>query len=194
MIKKILSRPYILLSLVMIAVFITDNLLGGALTNIGAVYVRNFDEFLGLFFYPFLHGDYKHLTNNLMPFLFFGWFLSKTMDDADFYLMFFFLSITSAVGIWLFGADNSYHVGASGVVFGMWSLILTLAVKRRGYKDILIGLLVIFAYGWTFIYGLVPTEKISFAGHFWGAFFGIVYGLLLIKYEKKKNKKIKEEK
>lgn len=194
MLKKILSVPYILLTVIMFVVFAIDSITDGTLTNMGAVGVRDTEMLHGVLFYSFLHGNIQHIMGNLTPFLFFGWFISKSIDKGDFYLMWLFITITSGLCIWLFGAPNSHHIGASGVVFGMWSLLLTLALKRRSYKDILIGLIVIFAYGWTFVFGLVPTTGISFAGHFWGVVFGIIYGLILIKNEKyeKKNDNTKK--
>lgn len=184
MIKKIVSIPYLFLALIMLIVFAIDTVTGGVLTQFGAIGVRNTEMFHGLLFHSFLHGSSQHIMSNLPPFLFFGWLITRSLDNADFYLMWFFISLSSGLCIWLFGAPNSYHIGASGVVFGMWSFLLTLAIKRRSYKDLLIGLIVVMAYGWTFFYGLIPTERVSFAGHFWGLFFGIVYAIAIIKKDK----------
>lgn len=183
--KKILSRPYVVLTIIMVIAFIIDNFTGRFLTNNGgAVLPRDFGHITGIFFSSLLHSNFSHISSNLIPFLFFGLLLSKTMNDSTFYFMWVFISIFSGTFVWLFGS-TSFHLGASGVIFGMWSLIITLACKRRTFNDILVGTCVLIAYGSTFIFGLFPREGISFSGHLWGLVGGIVFAHFFIKEDKK---------
>ena len=179
-----LKKPYIVLALMMIVFFFIDMITGQFLThNGGAVYPRTFHGLSGILFSTLLHGNYSHLSSNFLPFLFLGFFLSKSLKNSQFYGMFFFITIFSGFMVWLLGSA-SFHLGASSVIFGMWSLILTFAIKRKTFKDMLIGTLVLLGYGMTFIFGLIPTEGISFSGHFWGLVGGVIFGVMFVKSEK----------
>lgn len=182
--KSFFNKPYFILFFLMIVLFVIDMATGRYLTqNGGAVYPRELSHISGIFFSTLLHANVAHISANSLPFLVLGWFLKKTMTDGEFYLMFAFITIFSGLMVWIMGSP-SFHLGASSVIFGMWSLILYFAFIRRTFKDILIGTLIFFTYGFTFVFGLIPQEGISFAGHFWGLVGGVLFGWLFLKSEK----------
>lgn len=182
--KFITSKPYLLLGLIMFIVFGIDFATNGLLSGYGAVRPRMTENLLGIFTYSFLHGSWQHIMSNIFPFLIMGFFLCRNLSNNAFYMMFLFVTVFSGICIWLFGASNSAHVGASGVIFGMWSAIITFALKRREFKDILVGALIGLFYGFTFIYGLIPQDGISFAGHFYGLLGGVIFSVIYINAER----------
>jgi len=81
-------------------------------------------------------------------------------------------------GVWLF-ARESYHIGASGLVFGMLFFVLTIGVLRWDRRAIALSLVVFFLYG-GMIWGILPAvEEISFESHLSGALIGMALAFLL---------------
>lgn len=71
-------------------------------------------------------------------------------------------------------ARTASHIGASGWVFGLWSLSIAMAVFDRSLKNIVIALIVVFLYG-GMIYGVLPGDpRISFEAHIFGAIAGVL--------------------
>ncbi len=82
--------------------------------------------------------------------------------------------------VWLF-ARPSYHIGASGVIYGLASLLFFNGMFRKSYRLVAVSLLVVFLYG-GMIWGVLPLdEHISFEGHLAGAFVGF---LISFRYRK----------
>ena len=85
----------------------------------------------------------------------------------------------SGIGMWLFGARDSVHLGASGVVFGYLGYLLLRGVFSRRIGQIALGLLVLVLYG-GLIWGLLPTPAgVSWQGHL----FGFLGGVLVARIE-----------
>jgi hypothetical protein len=84
------------------------------------------------------------------------------------------LYLLSGFGIWISGQPNSYHIGASGIVYGMVSLVFWSGVFRRNVKSIVLALIILVMYA-GFFEGIVPgKEGISWEGHLSGAIAGIL--------------------
>ena len=84
------------------------------------------------------------------------------------------LYLLSGLGVWIFAIPNSYHIGASGVVYGMVSLVFWNGVFRRNVKSIVLALIVLVLYA-GFFEGIVPgKEGISWESHLLGGVAGIV--------------------
>ncbi len=77
----------------------------------------------------------------------------------------------TGVGVWLFG-KNAFHIGASGIIYGMVALLFWVGIFRRNVRSIAISLVVLTLYSGMF-YGLLPKEKISYESHIIGAIAGI---------------------
>ena len=85
--------------------------------------------------------------------------------------------ITGAL-VWLLARDN-LHVGASGWIFGLWALVITLAFVDRSWRNIAIGIAVAFFYG-GMVLGVLPTDSyISFESHLFGAIAGVGVAVIL---------------
>lgn len=128
---------------------------------------------------PWLHGDMAHLLSNLSILVVLA-FLCLIQGVRYFVKASAIIIIVSGLLVWLFGRD-AIHIGASGWIFGLWSLTIALAWFDRSFLNIIIGIGVLIFYG-GMIFGLVPTSApISFEGHIFGALAGILSAAILSK-------------
>ena len=89
--------------------------------------------------------------------------------------MLFWILILSGIGTWLIGRP-SYHIGMSGVIYGLVSFLFFKGIQAKHYRLIALSLLVVFLYG-SLIWGTLPMdEKISWEGHLAGFISGGLLG------------------
>lgn len=68
----------------------------------------------------------------------------------------------------------SYHIGASGLIYGISAFLIFFGLLRRDFLSLLISIGVMVAYGGIF-YGILPTDPgISWESHLAGALVGMV--------------------
>jgi membrane associated rhomboid family serine protease len=78
------------------------------------------------------------------------------------------------LGTWLFGMPNTIHIGASGVVFGLFGFLLSRGIFERSIGAVLMSLVAAFLYG-GMLWSLIPVRYgISWSGHL----FGFIGGML----------------
>ena len=160
----------------MIAVHIVNLLLGGALLVFG-IDPRNTESAYTIFTAPWLHADFGHLFSNLASFMVLA--AICLLNGIRYFLKasFLIIAITGAL-VWLLARDN-LHVGASGWIFGLWALVITLAFVDRSWRNIAIGFAVAFFYG-GMVWGVLPTDSyISFESHLFGAIAGVGAAVIL---------------
>ena len=139
---------------------------GGGLIAHG-IRPRTLSGLWGLLTMPFLHGNLPHLIGNTVPFVVLGWLvLARSM--ARFVLVTLLGMALGGFGVWLVGASNSVHVGASGLVFTYFGHTLLAGWFERRVGSIVLSVLVFFLYG-TLILGVLPGQcGVSWEGHFFG--------------------------
>ncbi len=121
----------------------------------------------GIFFAPFLHGSFGHLIANTIPFLTLGW-LTMLQKTKHFYIVSFVTMIIGGLGIWLFGASSSVHIGASILIYGYLGFLLLRGYFQKNLPSILLSLVVFFLYG-GLLWGVLPSSmNISWEGHLFG--------------------------
>ena len=139
------------------------------------LYPRTFKGFIGIFISPFLHGDVKHLFNNSIP-------LFVLLVN----LFYFYRKLALTVliyGTFLLGfmtwiiARNSYHIGASGIVYLLFSFIFFSGLLQKNYRLIAVSLMVIFLYGGMIWYIFPTKEGISWEGHLSGLVVGLLFAI-----------------
>lgn len=126
---------------------------------------------LGIFTMPFLHADFEHLGSNTAPLLVMGllfFYFYRKIAHEVFFIMFL---LTGAL-TWAFARGNSYHIGASGLVYGLAAFLFFGGVFTRQLKLMVISLLVAFMYGGMVWYVFPIEERISWEGHLFGALSG----------------------
>ncbi|HUR29932.1 MAG TPA: rhomboid family intramembrane serine protease [Saprospiraceae bacterium] len=154
-------------------------ILGISFIRLG-VFPRAIEGLPGILTSPLIHGSWEHLFYNSISFLILGaiifWFYPKIALRS-----FIFLYLLSGLGVWFFAQPNSYHIGASGLVYGMVSLVFWNGIFRRNLKATVLALIILVLYAGYFG-GIVPgKEGISWESHLLGA----IAGILLAWYYKK---------
>jgi len=167
----------------LIAIFCTvhvaNYLLDGALVQYG-IYPRDTSRIMLIASAPFIHGSWEHLLNNVWAFIIFSAFC--LLRSIRFYVVAsLFIILFSGLCVWML-ARSSFHVGASGWIYGLWSLCIALAWFDRNLKSIAIGLLVMVLYGGMAASVFSFEKQISFEGHISGAIGGILFAFLYNRY------------
>ena len=155
----------------LIAVYIANILLHGQLNQYGVI-PRSLEHSFHIVTAAFIHGSWGHLLNNLFGLGVFSAFC--LLRSIRFYLLSsVFIILLSGAMVWVF-ARSASHIGASGWVFGLWSLSIAMALFDRSVNNILIALLLVFFYG-GMIYGVLPTvAQLSYEAHLSGAVAGVI--------------------
>jgi membrane associated rhomboid family serine protease len=162
----------------MIAVHVVNLFTGGYLSNFG-IEPRQIGGAYTIATAPFIHSDIAHLGNNLVAFVVLG---SLVLLQG---LRYFVKASALIIGlggalVWLFARPGD-HIGASGWIFGLWSLVIALAWFDRSPRNIAIALAVVFFYG-GMVFGVLPTQGyISFESHLFGAIAGVFAAFTLSK-------------
>jgi len=133
----------------------------------------------GIFLSPFVHGDFNHLINNSIPIFVLGTALHFFYKEIAFRVWFLSFIIT---GIWVwFFARESYHIGASGVVYSLAFFVFVSGAIRKHPRLMAISMLVVFLYG-SMVWGIFPIkERVSWESHLMGALSGIVLAIFFRK-------------
>ena len=134
---------------------------------------RSAEGLIGVAAAPFLHAGFGHLIGNTIPFLFLGAVIAVG-GLARVAVATLVIAVVGGLGTWLVAPEGSVHIGASGIVFGYATYLLTRGFFSRSMWHIGVGLLVLLVYGSTLLFGLVPTPGVSWQGHFFGGVGGVV--------------------
>jgi membrane associated rhomboid family serine protease len=136
------------------------------------IFPKEIDGLKGILFAPLIHGDFMHLISNSVPLLILGtalFWLYPTIAVRVFVLCY----VATGILVWLF-ARPSYHIGASGLVYGLALFLMAIGFFRKDFLSIVVSVLVILLYG-SILWGVLPTQPgVSFESHFFGAVSGIV--------------------
>jgi membrane associated rhomboid family serine protease len=147
---------------------------------------------VGIIAAPFIHStnDWGHILNNSLPMLILTWMLFyhyRTIATRVFLLIY----LLTGTGMWLL-ARESYHIGMSGVIYGLTSFLVFSGFFRKNMRVAAVSLVVIFLYGST-VWGIFPVEEnISWEGHALGMFSGII-AAVLFKYQGPQPQKMRYE-
>ncbi len=164
-------RVISLLLLLLIAVHMLNMHLDGYLGRFG-IMPRSLGHWYHILTAPFIHANYVHLMNNLMGLTVFG-SLCLLRSIRFFLYSSVVIILLSGTLVWLFGR-SALHIGASGWIFGLWSLSIATAWFDRRLLNILLAILVVVFYG-GMAYGVMPTDpRVSFESHLAGAIAGVV--------------------
>jgi membrane associated rhomboid family serine protease len=140
---------------------------------------RDTDGLIGIVAAPFLHADFGHLIGNTVPFVVMGVLIALN-GAARVLAVTAIVGLVSGLGVWLIAQDNSNHIGASGIVFGYASYLITRGFYNRSALEILIGIVIVALFGTALLGGLAPQQGISWQGHLFGAIGGVVAARLLM--------------
>lgn len=140
------------------------------------VFPRTLKGFRGVFLTHLIHGDAKHVFNNSIPLFvlmsgvlyFYREVALKVLIFGAFFTGFF---------TWLI-ARESYHIGASGIIYLLFSFIVFSGILRKQYRLMAFSFIVIFLYGSMVWYVLPIKEGMSWEGHLSGFLVGGILALI----------------
>lgn len=145
---------------------------GSNFTHLG-IYPLHPEGLIGIVTGPLIHGDWKHLFNNTFPVLFLSWALFYFYKDIS-YKVFFLIYFIGQFWLWFFNVRPAWHIGASGLIYGLAGFIFVSGIIRKNKNLLAISLLVVFLYG-SLVWGVFPIEQhISWEGHLTGMVAGII--------------------
>ena len=139
---------------------------------------RDGDGLVGVAAAPFLHDGFGHLAANTVPFAAMGLVIALR-GALRLAAVTAVVMLVGGLGTWLVAPAGTLHVGASGVVFGFATYLLTRGVFNSSLVELAIGAVVGLVWGGVLLGGLVPQEGISWQGHLFGAIGGVVAARVL---------------
>lgn len=135
----------------------------------------------GVPLHVFIHGDFKHLLNNSIP-IFFLVMALKYFYRQQFWKVLCFGILFSGLGTWLIGR-NSYHIGASSLVYCLVSFIFFKGILTKYYRLVALSLTIVLLYGGIIWYMFPNAEtlkgNVSWEGHFAGFVTGLTMGIFI---------------
>jgi membrane associated rhomboid family serine protease len=142
------------------------------------IYPRNVERIWGIATAPFLHASWQHLIDNTIPFVFMGLIIAWK-GARRLALVTAIVIVVGGLGTWLIAPSHSVTVGASGVVFGYATYLLTRGLFDRSALEILTGALVGAIWGGALLASLVPHYGVSWQAHLCGGIAGVFAAWLL---------------
>ncbi len=127
---------------------------------------------IGIFTAPFIHGDLPHLISNTIPLV--GMLLIMVLVYPRVaFKSFMLIYVLTGISVWIFGRKMVFHIGASGVVYGLVAFVFWSGVFRRSMKSIVLALIMVVIYTPMFA-GIFPNkEGVSWESHLLGAIMGV---------------------
>jgi membrane associated rhomboid family serine protease len=136
------------------------------------IYPRTVHGLIGVVAAPLLHADFNHLLSNTVPLLILGSIIFYFYRSIAFQVFFWVYLMT---GIWVWAAAReSYHIGASGILYGFVSFLFFSGVFRKDTRLLALSMFVVFLYGGT-VWGILPLKDgISWESHMLGSLAGLI--------------------
>ena len=144
---------------------------------------RSIDGLWGILATPLLHVNFGHLIANSGA-LFVLLAVSLSFSRKLTTIAILIIALVGGGLVWLFGASNTVHIGASGVIFGLIGFLMFMGVFRREWEALLFSLAVFFFYGGALLSLFRLEPGISWTGHL----FGFLSGVLAASLTKGKSK------
>ena len=142
------------------------------------LYPRSWEGAVGIFTSPLIHADFNHLFANSVPLFVLGaslFYFYRSIALRVFILIYLFSNI------WVWGmAREAYHIGASGLVYGLAAFLFVSGLIRKEPKLMAISMFVAFLYGsliWGIFPELFPEKNISWEGHLMGMLAGVIFAI-----------------
>lgn len=160
-----------LLALISLLTYLTE----ASLVWLG-VLPRSFFGLIGVVTGPLIHSGLLHLLSNSFPLVLlsgFILFLHRRTATRVIILVY----VLSGILTWFIGRQ-AYHIGASGVVYGLAGFLLFKGFLQQNRSSMAVSLAVLFLYSGLF-YGLFPNEDhVSWEGHIAGLVAGFVAAIV----------------
>src|SRR5258708_5709617 len=150
----------------------------GSLERFG-IRPRDVAALWGILAAPLLQAGWVHLVANTGAFVVLAW-LVMLRKITDFVVVTALAILIGGLGVWLLGAPNSIHIGASGLIFGYLGYLLARGYFERSLWALLLGIVALLLYGGV-LWGVLPGQPgISWEGHLFGFVGGVAAARLLV--------------
>lgn len=137
---------------------------------------RTFSGLIGILASPLLHGDMNHLLNNSLPLFILTAALVYFYRNLSLKVLFYGVLLSGFI-TWLIGRD-SYHIGASGLIYVLVSFIFFKGLVTKYYRLMALSMAVVLLYGGMIWYVFPDVDKtISWEGHLGGLIAGYIFAL-----------------
>jgi membrane associated rhomboid family serine protease len=147
----------------------------GNLSSFGLL-PRKTSGLIGILTAPLIHADFTHIISNSIP-LYICLALLIYSYRSLAYKTFFIIYLGSGILVWIFARQN-IHIGASGLVYGLFGFLFLSGLIRRNINLLAITLLVTFLYG-SIVWGIMPMDlKVSWESHLFGLLMGFFCALI----------------
>jgi len=166
----------LILGILMILTFILEKGMDWDFHTAG-VYPRRIENIWGIFTVIFIHADWSHLANNVISFLilsFFLYFFYKQIASQVLVISYIF----SGFILWIIGRE-SWHIGASGLIYSIAFFLFFSGIFRRHVPLIALSFVIAFIYG-GMIWHIFPwqlEDPVSWEGHLAGGTIGFILSI-----------------
>lgn len=145
------------------------------------IYPKNIYGLRGILFAPFIHGSWEHLFSNTVPFFVLMNILLNAYDYAAVRVL-VFIHIITGLFVWALAPSGSFHIGISGIIYGIVGFIILTGFFRNERSSFVIAILVGLMYG-SFIWGFLPQPGVSWQSHLFGFVSGGIIAWFLRNYK-----------
>lgn len=167
-------RPILFLVALIWGVELVNLVLGHRLGSLVGIEPRSLGGLIGIPLAPLIHVGLLHAVSNTIPLLILGG-LTIIGNRKEFWETTITVALLTGALVWVFGR-NGVHVGASGLVFGYFGVIVARAAVKRGVIEIATAIVTIIFYG-GLLWGVLPHRNfVSFESHI----FGLVAGIFIV--------------
>jgi membrane associated rhomboid family serine protease len=142
------------------------------------IHARDLDRIWGIVTAPFLHASWPHLIGNTIPLVFMGLIIAMR-GAIKLAIVTTIVVLVGGLGTWLIAPAGSTTVGASGLVFGYATYLLTRGIFDRSVLELLTGGVVGAVWGGALLASLVPHTGVSWQAHLCGAVAGVIAAAVL---------------
>ncbi|ARV16684.1 rhomboid family intramembrane serine protease [Polaribacter sp. SA4-12] len=139
------------------------------------VFPRTLLGFRGVFLTHFIHSNPSHLFNNSIPLFVLLSSLFYFYKDVA-YKVLLFGGFLAGFLTWCI-ARESYHIGASGIVYLLFSFVFFSGMIKKHYRLVSISFIIIFLYGSMIWYVLPIKDGVSWEGHLSGFVVGLFFAI-----------------
>ncbi len=140
----------------------------------------------GIVFAPFLHASFSHLLGNTIPLLILG-FVIALAGARRLLVVTAAVAVVSGLGTWLIAPSHTDTVGASGVVFGYATYLISRGLFNRQVAEVALGVIVALLFGGALIIDLVPHSGVSWQAHLFGGIGGVLIASALAPKREKRD-------